>query len=283
MTFKLIKAGVAAVALLAMPFAAVAADMRTPVYKGVPRSVISYYNWTGFYVGGTVGYGCGHVGLGLCAIARLATVDSPAEGHALWRDARLQLAGRLVRLRHRGRLQLLQRQGQRAPAPRSSTCETSNTWLATFRGRVGYAFDRFLPYVTGGGAYGDIKATSRTGAGVAVPTSESNFGWTFGAGLEYAFLGNWTAKLEYLYVDLGKFVRFARRHRRRQLPGAHRPRRPELQVLRPDLSTASDREALRRRSGSENDQSPGRSPGAFFMCRSAAPRAAVAGRPQRRE
>ena len=30
-------------------------------------------------------------------------------------------------------------------------------------------------------------------------------GWTVGGGLEYAFLGNWTAKIEYLYVDLGKF------------------------------------------------------------------------------
>ena len=39
------------------------------------------------------------------------------------------------------------------------TCETSSSWLATFRGRVGYAFDRWLPYVTGGGAYGNVKAT----------------------------------------------------------------------------------------------------------------------------
>ena len=60
MTFKLIKLSAAtAIALLAMPFVAEAADVRPPVYKGPPRSVISYYNWTGFYVGATVGYGRG--------------------------------------------------------------------------------------------------------------------------------------------------------------------------------------------------------------------------------
>ncbi|HYI05610.1 MAG TPA: outer membrane protein, partial [Reyranella sp.] len=82
------------------------------------------------------------------------------------------------------------------------TCETSNTWLATFRGRAGYAFDRFMPYVTGGGAYGNIKATLNP---FALTSTESKFGYTFGAGLEYAFPGNWTAKIEYLYVNLGKF------------------------------------------------------------------------------
>ena len=84
------------------------------------------------------------------------------------------------------------------------TCTTESRWLSTFRGRIGYAFDRWLPYITGGGAYGNVKATAAV-PGAAVSTSKSEFGWTAGAGLEYAFLGNWTAKLEYLYVDLGTF------------------------------------------------------------------------------
>ena len=86
-------------------------------------------------------------------------------------------------------------------------CETKNSWLATFRGRVGYAFDRWLPYITGGGAYGNVKATATdipTGS-VLGTASKNQLGWTVGAGLEYAFLGNWTAKIEYLYVDLGSF------------------------------------------------------------------------------
>jgi outer membrane immunogenic protein len=35
--------------------------------------------------------------------------------------------------------------------------------------------------------------------------SSNQLGWTIGGGLEYAFMGNWSAKLEYLYVDLGSF------------------------------------------------------------------------------
>ena len=61
MTFKLIKASVAALALLAVPFAAQAADVpiKAPYYKSAPRSVVSYYNWTGFYAGVNAGYGLG--------------------------------------------------------------------------------------------------------------------------------------------------------------------------------------------------------------------------------
>ena len=76
----------------------------------------------------------------------------------------------------------------------------------TFRGRVGYAFDRWLPYFTGGGAYGKRQGDRQRLVGVAAASMSSNqLGWTVGGGVEYAFMGNWTAKLEYLYVDLGSF------------------------------------------------------------------------------
>ena len=78
-------------------------------------------------------------------------------------------------------------------------CETKNGWLGTARGRIGYAWDRFMPYVTGGVAFGDIQANRAPFAG----NSDTNIGWTVGAGIEGAIVGNWTAKLEYLYVDLG--------------------------------------------------------------------------------
>ena len=80
-------------------------------------------------------------------------------------------------------------------------CKTSDSWLSTVRGRVGYAADRFLPYVTAGGAFGDIRASTPGFAG----GSTTNAGWTVGAGLEFALAGRWTAKAEYLYVDLGNF------------------------------------------------------------------------------
>jgi outer membrane immunogenic protein len=80
------------------------------------------------------------------------------------------------------------------------SCETKNDWLATARGRIGYAFDRFLPYVTGGLAVGDIKSSV---AGVGSSTN-TKAGWTLGGGLEFALAGPWTAKVEYLYADLGR-------------------------------------------------------------------------------
>ena len=63
-------------------------------------------------------------------------------------------------------------------------CETQNNWLATGRLRVGYAWDRWLPYITGGAAGGNISW--RGGLGTE---SKTKIGWTAGAGLEYAFLG----------------------------------------------------------------------------------------------
>jgi len=78
-------------------------------------------------------------------------------------------------------------------------CDVKNTFFATARGRVGYAWDRFMPYITGGGAFGSIKMTPAAGTS----ETDNKFGWTLGAGLEYAFGGAWSTKLEYLYVDLG--------------------------------------------------------------------------------
>ena len=86
------------------------------------------------------------------------------------------------------------------------TCSTEDRWLATVRGRLGYAFDRWLPYITGGGAMGNVRASINVPAfGFMDSASKNLWGWTIGAGLEYAFMSNWSAKLEYLYVDLGSF------------------------------------------------------------------------------
>ena len=81
-----------------------------------------------------------------------------------------------------------------------TTCETRNNWLGTARGRVGYALGNFMPYITGGLAVGDIKS-SIAGIGDA---HDTNAGWTVGGGIEAHISGPWSAKLEYLYVDLGR-------------------------------------------------------------------------------
>jgi outer membrane immunogenic protein len=79
-------------------------------------------------------------------------------------------------------------------------CETKNPWFATARARIGYAVERFLPFITGGTVFGKITMTP------AVDTTDTatKVGFVIGGGLEYAFRSNWSAKVEYLYADLGQ-------------------------------------------------------------------------------
>ena len=68
------------------------------------------------------------------------------------------------------------------------------------RVRTGWAWDRVLLY----GTVGLAGANVQTGLTGLPPQTNVEFGWTAGAGLEWAFADNWTAKVEYLFVDLGK-------------------------------------------------------------------------------
>lgn len=110
--------------------------------------------------------------------------------------------------------------GPSAPT-RIMTAHEKLDLFGTVRGRVGVApWDRALFYVTGGLAYGQANlstALTRPGAPPPVPadgcggfnncqagsTTGTRFGWTVGAGLEWAFVKDWSFKAEYLYYDLG--------------------------------------------------------------------------------
>lgn len=82
-------------------------------------------------------------------------------------------------------------------------------FLGTLRGRLGFTpVDRSLLYLTGGLAYGHVESRTNVlftldGDKYAGSSSSTQAGWTVGGGAEYGFSGNWLAKLEYLYVDLG--------------------------------------------------------------------------------
>ncbi|MFC3693301.1 outer membrane protein [Chenggangzhangella methanolivorans] len=71
-------------------------------------------------------------------------------------------------------------------------------WNGATRARVGYAFDRFLVYGAGGVAYADTRV--RVGG---AKDSKTNFGWTVGAGAEYAVTDNVSTRAEYRYTDYG--------------------------------------------------------------------------------
>jgi len=114
--------------------------------------------------------------------------------------------------------------GNVAALPVTDSLSEKLQWFGTVRGRIGPTITpTFLAYVTGGLAYGEVSATNTVsgvnitnpggqgvnGGTVLTPVSGSfsnsstRFGWTVGAGVEGVVSGNWTAKLEYLYVDLG--------------------------------------------------------------------------------
>jgi outer membrane immunogenic protein len=83
----------------------------------------------------------------------------------------------------------------------SATCQTRIDWLSTFRFRAGYTWSHFLLYATAGGAVGDFRLSSANPTSTHNPTSP--LGWAAGVGVEYLFTDAISAKLEYLYVNLG--------------------------------------------------------------------------------
>lgn len=184
----------AALAMIGVVAAASAADMRPPPPPPTRAPVlVPAYNWTGFYLGINGGYGFGRstwdglpasfdvkggmAGGQLGYNWQFGQFVYGVEGDGDWTDLR----------------------GKANRADCNVECQTRNDFLATARGRLGIAADRWLPYVTGGLAVGDIKATVPGLNGI----DKTNAGWTAGGGLEFALSGNWTAKAEYLYVDLG--------------------------------------------------------------------------------
>jgi outer membrane immunogenic protein len=187
---KLLLTSTAALVLIAAP--AGAADLSVaPLYKAAPA--VPYFTWSGFYVGANGG---------------------GQWGRSRWDSAdRFDLSGGLaggtagynwqtgnVVFGFEGDVDWSRLTGSTTTLC-SAGCTTGNSWLGTVRGRVGYTFDRLMPYVTGGLAFGDIKASTPGLPGAA----QTQTGFAVGGGLEYALTNNWSVKAEYLRVDLGKF------------------------------------------------------------------------------
>jgi outer membrane immunogenic protein len=170
-----------------------AADLSVaPLYKARPAVPVPAYNWSGFYLGVNGGGAWGTSnwsGTGSSFNLSGGQVGGTAGMNWQMGHAVLGLEGDVDWSGVRGS----------APPALCPGCATNNDWLATVRGRAGYAFDRIMPFVTGGLAVGDIRATAPGVAGA----SQTNAGWTVGGGLEFAITNNWTAKAEYLHVDLG--------------------------------------------------------------------------------
>lgn len=192
------KAVLLAAGIVAALPAANAADL--PARTGLPEKAPAYvprqlYNWTGFYIGVNGGGGFGRSGFSFPGEKDRFDVA----GGLLGGTAGFNYQIGPVVLGLEGDLDWSTIAGTGACIGGTLSCRSSNDWLGTARGRIGYAFNQVLPYVTGGAAFGNLNA----GMPAFGLIDATRMGWTVGVGIEYGFLPNWSAKLEYLYVDLG--------------------------------------------------------------------------------
>jgi outer membrane immunogenic protein len=201
---------------------ALAADLPARTYTKAPVYVDPGYNWTGFYVGGNIGYSWGRssdtstvttaAGAVLFTGADKSNLNGVVGGGQVGYNWQVQnwvwgLEADIQGTGEKGsRAFLYAPSGLLAlvlpPVPVTLTQQID--WFGTVRGRAGVLVSpKVLLYVTGGLAYGEVKSGEVIGVFPGLSTTNTNVGWTVGAGIEGVIGGNWTAKLEYLYVDLG--------------------------------------------------------------------------------
>jgi outer membrane immunogenic protein len=217
---------------LGVPQVASAADL--PVKAPSMLAPAPIYNWTGFYVGGNIGYGWGNGDTSFTPLPSAAAFInltpmtlSPNPKGVLgglqlgynW-QAGTWLLGAEADIQASG----VKGDAMVAPIPNfapagstfagsAATASENIKWFGTLRARAGILVNpMLLAYATGGLAYGNVAYAANTNyisglcpGCVQYPTSfsKTKAGWTVGAGLEWAFMPNWTAKIEYLYIDLG--------------------------------------------------------------------------------
>jgi outer membrane immunogenic protein len=214
---------------------ALAADLPVRTYTKAPVYVDPGYNWSGFYVGGNLGYSWGRAATdgtqtgtqsvsvftafsgiirpGFPVVTPLAT--TPVTGRA---NVNGFLGGGQAGYNWQRGTWLfgletdIQGTGERgssdvclvAGCATGTGLFTANyklDWFGTARGRIGILpTDRVLLYATGGLAYGEVSATAPL---IPLSWGSTRAGWTVGAGAEAAIDHNWSIKLEYLYMDLG--------------------------------------------------------------------------------
>lgn len=155
----------------------------SPYYSSPVIPANSVYNWAGFYAGANVGYEWGKI---TNSPLRPSGIAGGIQGGYNRQNGRFVFGGETD-------IQASAADDTFAPY------KFSNPWFGTVRARVGYAFSNILLYGTAGLAYGDVTATTPLG----LDESKTSLGWTAGLGVEVGFAPNWSAKVEYLYLDLG--------------------------------------------------------------------------------
>lgn len=158
---------------------AAATDMKRRPYT--VNQPLNAYSWAGPYIGGNLGYSWGSVSNNP---AKPSGFAGGVQGGYNWQSGPL-VYGLEADL-----------QGSGASGT-FAAYKFSNPWFGTARGRIGYALDNVLFYGTAGLAFGELR-----GQLGALSESYVSAGWTAGVGAEFGITPNWSAKVEYLYVDL---------------------------------------------------------------------------------
>ena len=199
---------------------AMAADLPIAMEPMAPAPIesVALFTWSGFYVGANVGYGWGRddvVGVGTRpqpgAYGNIGTFDPKGWLGGVQAGFNWQMDQFVVGIE--GDVQWTgvdDRIGSRnttgGPAGFATASATTDIdWYGTLRARAGVAMDRILLYGTGGLAFGnvDYRVNVTAPAAQTIRSSDTEWGYALGAGVEFAFNENLSAKAEYMFVDLG--------------------------------------------------------------------------------
>jgi outer membrane immunogenic protein len=196
--------------LASTAMSAQAADLATRHYTKAPVMAAPIYDWTGFYIGVNAGIGLGRD-------RTIHDAAGPASDNSTYLSPQGALGGAQIGYNWQtnsflGPLVLgveadIQGADMRDGYPNlpinlGAQYSQKLDWFGTVRGRVGLATGPVLTYVTAGYAYGNVNTTVTEGA-LASSVGSGRSGWTWGSGVEAALGGNWTGKIEYLWLDLG--------------------------------------------------------------------------------
>ena len=183
-----------------------AADLGSPRMPVASAVVMPTFSWTGFYIGGQIG------GAWMNNSTReFVTATGLASGFQRSFRANGLIGGIHAGYNYQVNNFVLGLEADLEAAGVSGGYTLANgngtrfreNWQGSVRARAGVAVDRALFYVTGGVAFAQMRHSYFTPA-LIESFSQTRTGWTVGAGVEYAFTSNWTARLEYRYSDFGR-------------------------------------------------------------------------------
>jgi len=198
----------AASILAASTVTAFAADLAARPYTKAPVAAV-VYDWTGFYIGADVGYGWGRSNGTLANATGLFPVPYSFDPSGVigggFVGYNWQINNVVLGVEADWQAADLNSSGNFPAFGTSYTVGTKIKDYGSVRGRLGFAFDRWMVFGTAGAAWGSWETTYGISSVPFVTSSvSSHAGWTAGAGVEYAFTNNWLARAEYRYTDLGR-------------------------------------------------------------------------------